>query len=555
LVVFFLGALSAVALGGFAYLGWIGYIADSEIWSVTIAKHFAEEWLHPWVFTRPLFYGTLALAEAPFAKAVPIFLAARAACLLNALLIMALTFTVAKALSRKQSRKWAIAPWLALFLLLVNTGFLNQGYRIRSDLFTCCLVLLALRMTANENTTPRLKAFWWCVPLLATPKSVLQILPALAYMKTPRARTFAVQVFLGAFLLLVVVYPRGLEYFISTFTDPELNRSFFSPERFFYMSRVLEQNKIFSVLAILRAFTFLWRKAVGAFESSTENRRQTNFAAFITLSVLVMILTPEKVPFFIAAFIPLVCIFISFLYEDLYALLPKLIPASRSRFYLRASLITILTIACSLSLNAGKHWVKFKDSDNSSAQLSAIRILESLLEEFPGATYFDVIGLVPQRATFREFAGPNDPDTNKNTIRVLKGGLPNLIFYVRKLFFLEPEMRKIITDNYFEISSLIYARWDRLDKPASLKSHDSREKIRQALEKSAAAVGRPDLSTFSVLLSGSPGKKPWHVEILKDDLFNPRKTSKNFTVLAVSPFIQMKSWPGFLPSLIRFDWD
>ena len=180
-------AASCVAL--FIRVGAIGYISDSEIWAVTIASHLRTDWIHSWVVTRPLFYGILASTEAFAFDSASILQVAKGISLLNGLLILWLTYRLARQFTVRDEPIAPLLPGLALLILVSNSGFLNQGYRIRSDLLACSLVLLALERTIRSVRSQKVSGHeklklcgLWLLPMSATPKAVLQILPAVAFL-------------------------------------------------------------------------------------------------------------------------------------------------------------------------------------------------------------------------------------------------------------------------------------------------------------------------------------------------------------------------------------
>jgi len=220
---------SALALVLFLSLAKIGYIADSEIWSVSIAKNFSQEWYNSWVFTRPLFYVLLALATAIPSTALSIFLAAKVLFILIALVVVALTFILAKQVVSRDTAISQAMPFLAVFLLLTNTTFMNQGYRIRSDGLACALVLFVLiYFLRRENHLRWRQMLLFPLPLLGTPKAIFQ-LPAFGVLiPTMQKRLIALGILVAASVLGVIVYPEGLAYLKTTLVVPDNEPPYFS---------------------------------------------------------------------------------------------------------------------------------------------------------------------------------------------------------------------------------------------------------------------------------------------------------------------------------------
>lgn len=539
--------LALISLGIFVHLAWIGYISDSEIWSVTLAKHLREEWMHPWVFTRPEFYGVLGFFELFASSAIAIFMAAKIAALLNGLLILFFAFRLAKILATPQfpSVKWI--PWAALALLLANSGFFKQGYRIRSDLFGCSFTLFALGLTLRQHREVKASAMLsWFTPLLATPKAILQIIPFAVFPIPRKARGLALGLLILACGGLLVFYPGGVLYFAVTMFGPGSTLGSFQ-----YVSRLLASNHIFFSLLFLRFITLSLRLADGNFYRSPEGRQHLLFAGFVLLQAVVLVFSPEKVPFFIAIYLPVASVFSALIFDDSWALIVKLAAAPRRPYY-QAALVSGLCLVLSFSFLGGlKEAANYAKIDSAKLEFSSIQILENYLNSFPQATYFDVVGLVPERASIRRFAGPNDPRSSEATVRWIASNPPNLIFYVEKCAFLEPGLTAILTKRYFPLRSDIFARWEYISSPITL-TNLSKAELHLRIQGLAHELGKDSVENVSMLLS-SPQKRPWRVEFKESDWDRVKKFYKGEKILAFSAFTNFDPKPAPLRGLIRFD--
>lgn len=549
-----LAFLSFFLLVLFIHLGWTCYITDSEIWSVTLAKNIAEEWRSPWVFTRPIFYGTLGLFEHFAGNAVAVFQAAKLASILNGVLIVLFSFRLARTLADRQKTTAQYIPWVALILLLSHTGFLQQGFRIRSDLMACTLVLFALertlRVRAEGDKLQAKNVVAWLLPLLATPKAALNIIPFAIFPGRGKPREIMITGILIFLLGILIFYPTGVRYVQDLILSPPDGVKFFSEVRFRYFLRLVGSNYLFTAIFLFRGMLFLLRWKRGSFVSGTVAWRQKRFALFTALALLAMIASPEKFPFFLASFVPLFAVFAALICEDVWVLLVGS-EAERKRWQ-PAFLFSLLFVSLILVVAAKRNHGVMTEKDNADEQFRAIRILENYLAEYPKAIYFDVIGLVPQRAKMRFFAGPNDDLINSNTGQWVVMHPPNLIFTVEKYVYVSDYVAHLIQQRYFSLGSGIFARWEILGKPWK-DGEVSNLQIYGTVNAMAQAVGRDSLDRFSALVSVSKTTTE-RVETSIQGIPMLLRRQKGLKILALSPFTDLPILPQHpLSKLFRFD--
>jgi hypothetical protein len=267
---------------------------------------------------------------------------------------------------------------------------------------------------------------------------------------------------------------------------------------------------------------------------------------------LILLLSPEKVPFFLASYLPLFSVFIALFFQDLWDLLSLAVSDKLLAHNRKALLVGTIFLSLAAASTAARSWTSFREFNNADLQFSTIRGLEEFLAQYPGATYYDVVGTIPRRATLRLFAGPNDPWVNKNTVRILREKKPHLVFYVNKSYFLEPGFSEFLRESYFTIATSVHARWHQLPRPIPIRPRDQ-ALARAALTEASAAVGRDPVEKFSALVREGKSK-PRRLELTMQELFRPRRFAAPAQLLALSPFTTMPENPGFLPSIIRFDW-
>lgn len=531
----FWAALALVVL--FAYLGWVCYISDSEIWSVTLAANIGDEWRHFWVATRPLFYGLLGLAEWPTQSPVATFLAARSVFIANGLLIIYLTFKLAQKISMNK-----IVPWLSVVLLVGNSGFLNQGFRIRSDLLATSVTLWILCGVFEAEPSRWLWLRFLLLPM-ATPKAIFQMLcllpfwPKIApkWIRDPHwafrlvCIVLAVVVAVGA--ALGHVYSEMFAYFVSTFQPGAGTPPLFSSSGFMYVTRIVTKNPLF-IASLLLSFV------------ATSLRREEmriRYTMCMLLLVLWIVFTPEKISFFLASLLPPLCVFAALWVEEA----GQWIPAFVALAVIGGGLTSIQEFKKNLT-------------ENSNVQeLKTSLLLDRYLARYPGARFYDVIGIVPKRAKFRLFAGPNDSVENRITAKRVTEIAPELIFYVNKMHFLEPEIGRMLHENYFALGGDIFARAYVLKTPIRLASKDAGE----VLEASLRSVAHDLCPSLPVEIGIEIQFDREHNDIIVghlDELKNwfrrSQKALKHAEIVRISPFSPpAKVLYGSMDHLFHFD--
>jgi hypothetical protein len=577
--------------GLFIHLGFITYIADSEIWSVTLANHFPEEWRHHWVLTRPLFYLPLFLANAPFDGAFDLFIVSRVLFILNALAIAVLTYRVTVKLAAGQ---WPAI--LATVLLFSHTGFLNQGFRVRSDLIAATCVLFALNAVVDRRG-PRALAWRMVLILAATPKAVFHLLPFAVYISREwlNAKARAVResqilqfiAVIGAAAAVAVaavlwpLYSAGFDYLIDSVSGTQGSPGYFTRESFTYLVRWVTNNPAFTTIFALRIFSFPLRVRAGAFATAEEKANHSGFYQFALLNAAVMAAAPEKVPFFLASFLPVLSVFAALFFADIAALAARMpaIPAS----YRRAPFVIALVAVSLQWLGALNFYERNKAENNNRSQKKAVAIIADYLAGNPGANYYDVIGILPKRASIRLFAGPNQYQWNQSASERIRELRPDFVLYVNKVGYLEPGISALLRESYMHFGQGLFARAERFANPLIVPPTDrtaaapSKKSAKAAKKKPGRETGGDGIVGLHRELNAkfarlSPGNShAWTLEIryhsnrmdfmtgsaesLFAELEERRKAeSEPILITAVSQFRPPQELlPNYLDKLFRFD--
>lgn len=385
---------------------------------------------------------------------VTTILAARVLFALIGLGIATLTFQIAK-LIFKDSMK----AWVALLLLVANTFFLGQGFRVRSDLLAALFQLLTLYtylswyrsqpQKMDLKTGARLGLFSLLM-VLCTPKAVYPLILNSIFMflswplqinkkrflLTVSIIVIPLLVFAGLFFLKPQQLHSALQYYLNSFMEYPGHPAFFSQEGFFYLFRLLKENPIF----ILLFFCSLWflRKVNDALIK----------ALYITslLSLFIIFAHNDRLPFFILSLLPLPIILASHSMECLY------------KKWSHENIFSIL--AFYLLVNAVYFYVPMKETNNNHEQKYSIRFLEKYLAQYPKARYFDGIGALPRLTQSFAYVAPDTPGNKEYIMNVIRN--QDLIFLSSRMFFYFQDIFEFFDDNnYVHIGGGVYAKAER----------------------------------------------------------------------------------------------
>jgi hypothetical protein len=549
---FLYAATCVFFLFAFYRLALLGFISDSEIWVVNLAKHFREEWMHSWVFTRPLFYGILSVFVAPVDGAIAIFQSAKAFGICNATVIILFTFLLARRLSL---RKWKwITPFIALLLLLTNAGFLNQGYRIRSDLLASSILLISIYLTVRIQPKHCLtQNLLWLSPLLATPKAILFILPFGFFKQEKKIKLLTLLTLALAATTTLILYPQLIGYVKMIFSSQADTGPYLSRASFFYLERLIEKNPLFFSIFILRFIFSYLRFHLDQTEQNLQSGMFRFFSLFTSGLVAILILSPDKNPFLIAAFLPIFAIFTSFIFEDSEVIISRAIRSAQQSRFKKLNYFGAIICCLSFSLSGWLAWGGFLENNNYKDLYHTIETLDSYLEKYPKASLYDVVGIIPKRSSIREFAGPNDPTTNKNTVDRLASFLPEIIFYVRKGILLEPDLSNLLRKHYRPLGSEVFGRWHYFRTWMKIEPKNKKI-IADFVKQRFLAAGAKEDSSFYVMIKNKKNK----IFIEKttiEKLFSKSNINSGVRINGISIYSNLEVPIKSLTSTIGFDWD
>ncbi len=474
-------AISLVFFGMFFILAVQTYLADSEIWAVTLSKKFFDVGENISIYFKIPFYFLLRLIyEIPggnfrhfqYARLMFFFVGAGN---------LILSFYLAKRIFLR-----SYIAWLSVFLILTTTMYLNRGFRIRSDILSLFFALLFIHLNLNyfESNIRETWKLYLCkfltmygLVLGTTPKAMYLIFWNLVFVLLLRFKKEPVD--RSAYLkpyCYGIVYPTiaGIIFLIiSTIMSWESNNLYaayyaawtfffdalvtwtildFSSNKFYFFARFIQQNFLLIILALI--------PMVEALLGVLIKRRITYMNIFLisTLVYFISVFTfNDLLPFFIATWVPFLAISAAAYIFNIPKILGRVVQMrSQKIHFLRTPVVLGLVVY--FSINGGEFFLKNILRNTLEFQRSTIQALEKYLEKYPEAKHYDVIGLLPRRNMIYKFVGPGQSYQNRQVVKYIGDTKPDFIFYVRKLSLLEPKLSKILSTHYVELLGGVYSR-------------------------------------------------------------------------------------------------
>jgi len=317
------------------------------------------------------------------------------------------------------------------------------------------------------------------------------------------------------------------------------------------VQRRFSNNALFWALFFQRIISFSVVYFTKSFRSERHQRRSIQFFSFTMVMFAIFLLAPEKAPFFLAAFIPVFIVFAAMIWEDIASLTHSKVEPAKIPLYKNAAGLCLVFIGGAIGFSGYAYWNTFRAENNWNTQVKNIEILDKFLAQYPRAEYFDVIGLLPQRATRRSFVGPNDPANNMLTLEKLVAKPPVFIFHVAKLNLLGERYFRFLAEEYFSLGGGVYARWAPLSQKGVKK-----ETVRDLLAAESAALGIAPPAEFSALVSnGKKADSPAVIRTNLEEVWARKLKKKDFRILALSPVVPPLVPAEALGVVFNFDAD
>ncbi len=486
------------------------FLADTEIWALHLTGELFKSTHETSVYYKPLFHLVLYPIQALDISSSWMFLLARWLFALIGLGTVYLTYQVTYKLSSSR-----LAAGFAALLLLTNTVFLTRGFRIRSDFLASFfhLATMLLMLTVARKAPEEQRRFTAAVGilvslmLLSTPKAVYFFISQTVFFFSwglsgaqLKRKSFlfemikghAIPVVLGLILIAITgfasvtfsqlplsqAYRHAWEFFIQV-TQSSDTPSYWSPQAFQYVRRLIAENPIWTVLVYFSFLTAIfshWRaRRHGNANWSLE--KSFYLSAFVTLAF--MLLHNHRVPFFIASMLPPVCV-TSGLFLSRWLQNWRRASTNRSwknpvlRLLMRqragVARATVLLVAIFVVGKAYRaHEIQLSENNNRK-QLHAIKLFDEYLKRHPSAQFYDMVGSLPAKSDIFAFVGPGEKVRFSLLQEKLNIADPDLFLFSNRLLILEP----FITDRFLSwmvpIGHGVYARGLRLPIVAMPKS-------------------------------------------------------------------------------------
>lgn len=462
-----LGLTFGLGFLGFGFLAFHVFVADSEFWSISLGYHFFEDFKYEWVYTRPLYYFLLWLSQLEYISPSQSIWMARG---LFGLIATGLFMALYKVQKIRDSS--GFVSIFTLVLLIGNTGFLNQGFRVRSDLLASALAMLALyritRCGKVANSTPW---FWLSLPLLATPKAILQVLalgPFYIRLADLKKYTKTIVIFMGIGGTIFWYFNKGnITYLMHAFSGEWGGPAYFSRVAFFHVENQVTRNPFFWGLFVVRVWTFIFSQKIRRKTSASEWDFENKYFLMTSMMLALVLVSVEKVQFLIAAFLPFFAMHAAMILGDLAVL--------KNSIFIRGILVSVGSVWCLLG---GGHWLMTNyEKNNNHEQAQSLDALYSFLNTREISSVADFTCLLAPLCQERHFLGPYQPKSNKDAFVIFRKTKPEVFLYLKKAKMLEPKLSEYLIWHYKPLGKGVYYR---IDKPSDqLKVDQSKAVISQ----------------------------------------------------------------------------
>lgn len=468
----------------FFVLSQLTYYADSEIWGITLAKNtFDFSSLNRSISFKYPFYVLLWFLYKIPGNDLNHFQYARLLFFFVGSGVCVLTYYLAK---RVYHRRWI--GLLAVFLMLTTTVYLNRAFRVRSDILSLFFVLILVHLNLNyletdfKQTWKRYTAKFFLMYVLilgTTPKAIFILLWTIVFSfllrkKVPleKRREYLLPLKYGVFYPILA----GLAFFLGStllswigFSN-RLYAAYYSAWRFYYDALVtwdmtnpaslklvfyykfIRENIVFYIITFIPILSSL---------GDLVSKKTISYSRAFQISTLVLLVSVlsynDLLPFFIATWIPFMAVIVAGYIYEFPLVISKAIRCGVgfvARFRLALLLVAIFYFG---SIGAHFFWSNVKMNTNLN-QRTIIRGYSKYLEQFPEATFYDVIGILPRRNKIYKFVGPGQDFENRKVVKELRKIEPDFILYIAKLSLMEPLISRFLAEEYADLNYGIYAR-------------------------------------------------------------------------------------------------
>lgn len=451
----------------FCHLALTCYFSDSEIWLLTLSQNTFHKHELISIFYKWSFHAITYLFSHFAPTELSVYYYARTGWMLVAVvtqLLIAYTFT-----NFTDNKKF----FLPLFISLMTfSAFFNQGFRVRGDIlsvFAHTLILYFLLSIKTKKITSYHYLILFILNALlisSTPKSLFFYLAQFVfavslYKNAKSSKTFflliwtthvlPVVLLLGLILLanawgssfhLLSVVHEVVDYYLKSFDDSLFNTTYLSVTDFAHVLKSLAKSPIHAVVFVIGVLIYLFKSF-----RSKNTAIFTAFNVYFGLLLIMVLFHNQKLPFFIGTFaLPLVAH-------------STLLFLSSMRYFLKNYFALFCIALCGgMSFFCVHQYKENVIFNNNHAQALAITSLEKYQAQHPHLSIYDIIGLLPRKNNIFLFVGPSEVSRKNSIIEHIRHLDPDIILFVYKFIFLEPEIKDFLTANRIPIEPHVWVK-------------------------------------------------------------------------------------------------
>lgn len=442
--------LFVFCLTGLVLCGYVGlnlFWTESEMWPAAAPRNFAISRWQEFLSVKPLFnFLMLCLYKIALAIEQVPFDVARIFMVFNLVAIIVLVICIVKKITKNE-----LLAFVTATLLLLTITILEQGTRIRSDLIVCSLVLWTFYLILNRGEQDLKVWIPAALSLLVSPKAIYWIIALLPFFPNTKwildrygKRTIGLvlSVFIIAMILNYDSIAGVVRYYLLSFTSNGSGLSYFDPIRLVHLIGAIKKDYWFWLLVLLRLF---WVRSFKKFD-----------AVFIML-LIALILHPERMPFFIVSIMPFLLILIV-VHPSFCAFFNWL--QIRRRLVFAFGLVLLSTFL--FYRNTMRSAFLLQQHSNKT-QRQAIQLIQDYSLKEKAVTIYDPVGVIYKVPVYDWFVGPSEMHSNAIAMAELNKKKPDMILYTSRLGWLEPEIYKLLKQDYVNLGGGVYGRFPKIE--------------------------------------------------------------------------------------------
>lgn len=441
-------------------ISYYGFWTDSELWSSSTARGLFSNFVFSFAM-KPLF--SLVLWVLTLFPSHPNFLtidAARMLFLVNSLFILFLIFYITKCLS---NTFWGI---FAVFICISTYYFTYRGIQVRSDFLATSFMLSAILVLMHLKNQRAFSRLWilgtlLLLALLSTPKAIYLVIGLFPFIKryiSNEDLRFArpdnkslVGLLTGSFIVIPLLIKADFfqatlhswNFFLNAFSEENRGFSYLSRDSFLYVFDFLKKDIVFASTLTICFFAslFSWKK-------NSDIKTWGIFSAFL---IAILILHPDKLPYFISSYLPFFSIFVSLF----------LAHTSKQNSVKKNSYVFALAIALFIGsqiIPSLKNRLDVISKHHNKEQRTAINYLTEFFQPYENLRIFDSVGVLQSRVPDYLFVGPASVQETNRVLHVLRTSPPDVILMTNKVSLIYPHIANFLSENYIGTEHGVFVR-------------------------------------------------------------------------------------------------